>query len=391
MTRHVFRLVLGVALALGLSFTTAEVVGPAHAAPTAADLITSAAPDCSNEQAAYDDAVAKKRMVRAKLTRATKRLRAAKRALQRAKAAGAHAKVVKLKKKVKRLKGLKRRLQRRLQRRKAAVATTKAALDACLDGGGGGTTDDPLQQLCTAGIPQPICDALADLVGGGLPDLTSVQALCDAVPEAQPLCDALSGGTPDLATLTEVLQPILDALGLGDLLGGGLPDIQALCDAGVPQQICDALAGEAGGLPTDVTIDELCDAVPEAQPLCDAFAGGTPDPTTLLAVLEDVLIAMGLGDLLGGGLPDIQALCDAGVPQQICDALAGEAGGLPTDVTIDELCEAVPEAQPLCDAFAGGTPDATTLLAVLEGVLLALGLGDLLDLLGGLPLPRMAA
>jgi len=178
-----------------------------------------------------------------------------------------------------------------------------------------------------------------------------------------------------------------------DCLAGGAASspVQVLCDGGVPQEVCDALASLGGGTPDTLTLDALCTAVPKAQPLCDAFAGGTPDPTKLLTVLTDVLTTLGLEDLLGAGLPSgtsVQALCKAGAPQVVCDTLAEMAGGTPDGVTLDDLCAAVPQTQPLCDAFAGGTPDLIKLLGVLTDVLTALGLDGLL---GGLPPLPLAA
>jgi hypothetical protein len=98
------------------------------------------------------------------------------------------------------------------------------------------------------------------------------------------------------------------------------PSLQALCDAGVPQQVCDALAGLAGNLPaSSLPIDQFCTAVPQAASFCDAFKGGA-DVSTLTALLQGLLDTLGLGNLLGtvplptGGLPT------GGLP----------TGGLPT-------------------------------------------------------------
>lgn len=80
----------------------------------------------------------------------------------------------------------------------------------------------------------------------------------------------------------------------------------------------------------------------------------------------------------------IQALCDAGVPQQVCDALAGliPGGTSTTAVPIGQLCSQVPGAQPLCDALGNGIPDVSSLQSVLTTVLNTLGLGNLLSTIG---------
>ncbi|GAA3825162.1 hypothetical protein [Nocardioides panacisoli] len=411
MIRHACRLVIGFAVALAMTFTTAAVAGTANAAPAAAPAPAAAAVNCSSQQAAYNAALAHQRELGTKLHRAKARLKVAKHQLHKAQRHHQAAKVHRLKAKVKKLKKRVHRLYNQRQTARTATQAAHTALTTCqAGGGGGGGTGDPIQSLCDAGIPQAVCDALAGLVGGGLPSDLSLQALCDAVPQLQPICDAAGGGglPTDPSALTDLLKPLLDAIGLGDLLGGGLPSdltsIQALCDAGAPQPVCDALAGLAGGgLPSDVSLQALCDAVPQAQALCDAVNGGglPSDPTDLTALLSPVLDALGLGGLLGGlplsELTSIQAICDAGAPQQICDALAGEVpggAGLPSAVTLQQLCDAAPEAQSLCDAVNGGglPSDPTALTGLLTPVLQGLGLGNLLDLLGGiLPPPGRAA
>jgi hypothetical protein len=327
MIRHACRLVIGFAVALAMTFTTAAVAGTAEAAPAPA----AAAVDCSSQQAAYDAALAHQHQLGTKLHNAKAKLRIAKHKLHKAQRHHQAAKVHRLKAKVKNLRKRVHRLYHQRQLARTATQNAHTALLTCQaggGGGGGGGSSDPIQSLCDAGIPQAVCDALAGLVGGGLPSDLSLQALCDAVSALQPICDAADGGglPTDPAALTALLQPLLDPLGLGDLLGGGLPSdltsIQALCDAGAPQTVCDALAGLAGGgLPSDVSLQALCDAVPQAQSLCDAVNGGglPSDPTDLTALRAPVLDALGLGGLLGGlplsELTSIQALCDAGAPQ----------------------------------------------------------------------------
>jgi hypothetical protein len=90
--------------------------------------------------------------------------------------------------------------------------------------------------------------------------------------------------------------------------------VQALCDAGVPQAICDALAGLAAGAPSasDLNFASLCTQVPGAQALCDAISGAAGsglDLSALQGVLTTVLNTVGLGDLLNTlGLGDLTGL-----------------------------------------------------------------------------------
>jgi len=96
----------------------------------------------------------------------------------------------------------------------------------------GVSSASPIQALCDAGVPQGLCDALANIVPGGTTTSLSIGQLCTAAPQAQPLCDALSGGgVPDLGSLQSVLTQVLNALGLGDLLDQlGLGDLTGLLD-----------------------------------------------------------------------------------------------------------------------------------------------------------------
>ena len=83
----------------------------------------------------------------------------------------------------------------------------------------------------------------------------------------------------------------------------------------MPQSVCDGLTALAGGgRPSDLSLQQRCDAVPETQPLCDAAngPGGLPtDPSALTDLLTPILETLGLDqllcDLLGGllciGLP----------------------------------------------------------------------------------------
>lgn len=87
--------------------------------------------------------------------------------------------------------------------------------------------------------------------------------------------------------------------------------IQTLCDAGIPQEICDTLAALVPSGSTASPLALLCANAPQAQPLCDLISTGTaPDPAVLLEVVDQILGALGLGDLLtelldGLGIGDI--------------------------------------------------------------------------------------
>ncbi|GAA3825155.1 hypothetical protein [Nocardioides panacisoli] len=286
MHRALIRMFVALALAAGLSFA---VVGTTAGNASAAQPAARAAGSCTTEQSNYNAALAHKHAVKHKLKKA-------KHALKQAKRHHNKAKVRHLRKKV-------HRLYHRLQSAETKAEKARAALNTCKAGGG---TSSPIQTLCDSGVPQPVCDALAGLAGGGLPSDVSLDTLCTQVPQAQPLCDAAAGsGLPtDPSALTGLLGQI------PGLPGGGLPSdftsIQTLCDSGVPQAVCDGLAGAAGGgLPSDLSLQQLCDAVSQAQPLCDAANGGTlpTDPSALTDLLGPILDLLGLGDILGGGLP----------------------------------------------------------------------------------------
>ncbi|GAB4008251.1 hypothetical protein [Nocardioides ultimimeridianus] len=89
--------------------------------------------------------------------------------------------------------------------------------------------------------------------------------------------------------------------------------VQSLCDAGLPQAICDALATAAFSIPSDLSIGQLCAQVPGAQALCDAVIGAADglDTSALQSVLTQVLDGLGLTDLLTTiGLGDLTNLLD---------------------------------------------------------------------------------
>ncbi|NYJ02118.1 hypothetical protein HNR19_002816 [Nocardioides thalensis] len=389
MYRCVFKIFVSLALALGLTTVVVSTTSAAHAAPASAG-VTRAAADCSAEQSTLDSIRAKRKATKQKLAKAKRIKKRTAVQLRRAKANDNRARVIKLKRKMKKLTRQIRKLTRRVHNQNRAVQAAKAVLAECQDSGG---TGSPIQDLCPP-LPQALCDGLGGAIPGGSAD-SPLQALCDAVPQLQPLCDAAGGaGLPtELGALTDLLQPLLDAAGLGDLLGGGLPSLDALCGAGLPLPagICDALGGE--GVPTELPLDQVCEQLPGLQALCDALEGGglPTDPAALTGLLQPIFDALGIGDLLGGllggGLPTLDSLCGTGLPltTEICEAMGG--AGVPTELPLDQVCEQLPGLQALCDALEGGglptNPEALT--GLLEPILEALGLGDLIDdLLGGL-------
>ncbi|MCX6400524.1 MAG: hypothetical protein NTX33_11415 [Propionibacteriales bacterium] len=100
-------------------------------------------------------------------------------------------------------------------------------------------------------------------------------------------------------------ERVIDCRNSGTPTGPTASPIQTLCDAGVPQEICDILAGLVPGGSTASPLALLCSSAPQAAPLCDLISTGTaPDPADLLDVVNTVLVALGLGglldDLLGG-------------------------------------------------------------------------------------------
>lgn len=139
--------------------------------------------------------------------------------------------------------------------------------------------------------------------------------------------------------------------------GGTAGPLQPVCDAGLPQAVCDAVDSLPlpGGIPGAASpIQTLCDAgLPQA--ICDA-ATNLPVP---------------------GADNPIQALCDAGLPQGICD-LAGGNVGLDT-LPIPGGLPGIPDFP----AFPGipDVPGLDTLLALLSPLTNQLPLGTVCDTL----------
>jgi hypothetical protein len=211
MHRALIKIMVSLALAMGLALAVGPTVGADAATRTTHATVTRATTPaaCANQQAWVNSArhqVAK-----------------AKRALRNAEHSRHHhaAKV--------------RAAKKHLAQAKHRLARARHARDTCVRNHPSQppvTTASPIQALCDAGVPQPVCDGLAGLIPSGSTSLPIAQ-LCSAVPNAQPLCDAInsasSGGLPDVSSLQSVLTTVLNAVGLGDLLNTvGLGDLTGL-------------------------------------------------------------------------------------------------------------------------------------------------------------------
>ncbi|MCL2542491.1 MAG: hypothetical protein FWE71_08550 [Nocardioidaceae bacterium] len=209
MYRALIKIVVSLALALGVALavgtTSTATAAPAHSA--AVRTVAKASP-CAAKQGRVNQA---KRNLR-KASQSLKRI-------ERNHHARHHAAKV-------------RAAKKHVRKAKSWLNRARRAHNVCVNnhrgsGSGGGTTSaSPIQALCDAGVPQPVCDALAGLIPGGSTSLP-ISQLCSAAPQAQPLCDALNGGgIPSASDLQGLLTQVLNALGLGDLLGTtGLGDL----------------------------------------------------------------------------------------------------------------------------------------------------------------------
>lgn len=217
MNRALVKMLVGLAVALGLTLASAPV---ASAAPTAAEAASAAAtaPDCSRQIAAnnraYASYAAADRSVKAaqaKVKKLTKKVKKAKKV---------HAKK-KVKKLTKKLRKAKKSLRAKKEyRSKVAITRTYTArsLARCQSGQAATGSESPIQALCDAGLPQPLCDALANLIPGGS-TANPIGLLCAQFPQAAPLCDLVATGLPtDPADLLDIVEGLLVTLGLGDLL-----------------------------------------------------------------------------------------------------------------------------------------------------------------------------
>ncbi|HJQ05890.1 MAG TPA: hypothetical protein VJ872_10620 [Nocardioides sp.] len=202
MPRALIKILVSLALALGLTLTVSP--GNAHAATTPAA--------CANQQAWVNSA-------QHALARAQRALRKTQHTQHQAH----HAAKV-------------RAAKVRVAKARATLADARAHRDTCVRDHQTSptvTTASPVQSLCDAGVPQPICDALAGLTSS-IPSGLSIADLCAQIPNAQALCDAIAGaasGGLDTSALQSVLTQVLNATGLGDLLTQlGLGDLLNLLD-----------------------------------------------------------------------------------------------------------------------------------------------------------------
>lgn len=181
---------------------------------------------------------------KAKVKKAKKAVKKAKKKVKKAKRTDSRKAVKKSKQKVK-------KAQKKLKKAKKALKKCRANVDPEPN-----PNDSPIGDLC-AMVPAPL-NMITDL-------------LCDA------LIEFIPGGSGD-------------------------SPIQALCDAGAPQELCDALGDAIDALsnidPTNPT--SLLDAVVDlVQSILDALAGA--DPTGSLGMLTDQLNMV--LDLLLGSIP----------------------------------------------------------------------------------------
>lgn len=224
MNRALFKIFIGLAVAFGLTFASAPV---ATAAPSADRLAAAAAPDCTVQQSAHAKATNAHTAAAADAKAANHKVKKFKKKIKKAKKADApRKKIKKLKKKLKKAK--KARTAKVAYARTVAVTTTytSSALSRCQTGAPATGNNSPIQALCDAGVPQPLCDALAGLIPGGS-TANPIGLLCAQFPQAQPLCDLIGAGLPtDPADLLDLIEGLLVTLGLGDLLDTiGLGDL----------------------------------------------------------------------------------------------------------------------------------------------------------------------
>ena len=270
MHRALFKMFIGLAVALGLTFTTASVASAApvaEAAPAAAAQLAS----CPAEGAALTKAYNNYAAANAYVAAADAKVKKLKKKLKKAKKHHAPAKKIKkLKKKLKKAKKAKRA---GVAYRNQTIANYNAAYSAYATCQGRpaaippATPELPIQALCDA-VPQ--LQQLCDLFPTVLDPLTSTfNQLCASAPEQlKGLCDAFNAGLANPTGLVDILKATLTNLGLGaavealapvldaldsvlDLLAGGLPSLPGLPSGGLP-----SLPG-LPGLPTGDT-NPLC-------------------------------------------------------------------------------------------------------------------------------------
>ncbi len=274
---------ISVALVIGFTGATATAAPARAAAQQTAQQTAERANECGQQQARVAQTKRNAKTKKAQLVKAGKVLKQANKRLQKAKKSGQKALVKSAKKNVKRAKANRAAKATKLRKARNMVAVAAKQLRACQQANNGGSTGGPLQPLCDAGLPQPICDALdaLPLPGGVSTSASPIQALCDAgLPQA--ICDA--------------------ATNVPSVPGGDNP-LQALCDAGLPQGICDLASGQVG-------VDTL--PIPGGLPgLPELPFTGLPDVAgldALLALLAPLTSQLPLSTVCS--TLDIPVVCD---------------------------------------------------------------------------------
>ena len=217
MNRALFKMILGLAVALGLTLGAAPLASATPSAP-AAPAVAAKTNDCTAQAAAnnragraYASANASVKAAQAKVTQLKKKLKKAKKH---------HAKK-QVRTLTKKLKKAKKSLQAKKDYRSRVAVTrtyTQRSYDRCVAGQPAKGADSPIQALCTAGVPQPLCDALAGLIPGGS-TANPIGLLCAQFPQAAPLCDLLIAGTPKTpADLLDIVEGLLKTLGLDSVV-----------------------------------------------------------------------------------------------------------------------------------------------------------------------------
>lgn len=209
MYRALTKIFVALALAMGLTYAVA---GTATAAPAERQVVGRAA-SCSAEQSnaaraqtLYRNAVRAANKARAAYKKAQRveRKAASKKAKKRA-----HVKTVKARKKVVATK-------RNASASKNRAVAASQAYNKCRAGNNPSPqpspTASPIQALCNAGIPQVVCDTLAQLIPQGS-TTSPLSQLCSAAPQTQQLCDLLlSGPSISAGDLQIVLDQVVDGL-----------------------------------------------------------------------------------------------------------------------------------------------------------------------------------
>jgi hypothetical protein len=212
-----------VALTLSLGFAGPSTAGQSTTPDTAAVAGASASQDgqVSAERSAPCAAKAQAlKHTQKKVKKAKRHLKKTQKALKRAKAhkgkkaqKKAHHKVTKAKRHLKKAKNQRRHANQALKTCRKNHNPKPAP-----------APESPIQALCDAGAPQPLCDALGAIPVPGAPEGggtdAPIQPVCDAVPELQPLCDAAGGGPlPDPSTVCDALPVPLPLCDLPDIPG----------------------------------------------------------------------------------------------------------------------------------------------------------------------------